>query len=183
MDRLVYPANSRLAIRNPAQASTGQQSQTARDHTRLVADNIAKQVTGHNDAVQRARILHHQHSRRIDEVVAELQLRILLLHDLREHVPPQPARRQHVRLVQTPNGRRRVLGQRKLCCQPGDALDLGPRVRLDVVCGAVAVVFFPVAEVDAARQLAHDVEVCASADGGFEGGGVHEGFRCEEAWP
>ena len=88
MDRLVYPANSRLAIRNPAQASTGQQSQTARDHTRLVADNIAKQVTGHNDAVQRARILHHQHSRRIDEVVAELQLRILLLHDLREHVPP-----------------------------------------------------------------------------------------------
>lgn len=43
------------------------------------------------------------------------------------------------------------------------------------------VVLGALTEVDAAGEFADDGEVCAAADVGFEGGGVDEGVRGEEA--
>jgi hypothetical protein len=54
-------------------------------------------------------------------------------------------------------------------------------VGLRVPCGAVAVVFFALAEVDSTREFADDCEVYAADVGGFEGGTVDEAVRGEEA--
>ena len=103
-----------------------------------------------------------------------LELRELRAHNLINNLPPQPTRREHIRLIKTPHLGRRLLLQREMRRQPDNALDLRSRVRLRVERVSAAVVFLALAEVDAPRQLAHDVEVHAAADFGFEGGDVYE---------
>lgn len=183
MDRFIDAIHLRHPIRHPTQTCTGQQPKTPRYHARLVANDIPKQVTRHHDPVQRPWVLDHQHRRAINQLVPQLQLRELLRHHLAHHLPPQPARRQHVRLVQTPHLHRGLLAQRQVPGQARDALDLGPGVGFGVVGGAVAVVLLARAEVDPAGEFADDGEVDAAADGFLQGRDGDEGGRGEGARP
>lgn len=181
MNRLVNTVALALAVRRGGEGCTGQETERARDDGGFVGDDVAEQVARDDDTIQSARVLDHQHSSRVDEVVAELELRELLLHDLRDSLAPQPAGGHDVGLVERPDGRGRVLGQSEVGSEAGDALDLGARVGLRVERVPAAIVLFALAEVDSARELAHDVEVGAAAHFGFEGGGVDKGLGREEA--
>lgn len=181
MNRLINTINPTLTIRDTTQTSTRQQSQRTRNNTSLITDDITEQVTRDNNAVQLTGVLNHNHSRRINKLVLNLQLWELLRHDLGDGLPPQPTRSQHVGLIQTPHGERGVVLQSKVGREARDPLDLGARVRLRVHGVAAAVIFLAVTEVDSARQFADDVEVDALADGGFQGGVFDQGGGREVA--
>jgi hypothetical protein len=68
-----------------------------------------------------------------------------------------------------------------VCGETSDALDLMAVVGLGVAGVAAAVVLGALAEVNATRELADDVEVDATADFSFERRAVDEGVRGEEA--
>ena len=108
MNRLIDAIDLDIPIRNRTETRTRQQAQTPRNNARLVGDDVAKEITRQHDPVQRARILHHQHRRRVDELVAQRQGRKLVRHHSRHGLAPQPARRQHVGLVEAPDGQGRV---------------------------------------------------------------------------
>lgn len=112
MNRLINPITLPLPIRNSTQARTWQKTNRSRNHARLITNYISKKITRNDDPIQRLRVPYHKHSRRVNQMMSELQLRELLLHNLREHLPPQPTRRQHIRLIQTPNRHRRLTLQR-----------------------------------------------------------------------
>ncbi len=181
MDRLIDAVALALAIWDAAQARARQQPDAPGDDGGLVADDVAEQVAGHDDAVQGARVLDHEHGGAVDELVVQLQLRELLLKHLGHDLPPQAAGRQHVGLVQAPDLGGRVVGQGQEARQAGDALDLGARVRLRVHGEAGPVVLGALAKVDAARQLADDDKVGAAAHLGLERGAVDERVGREAA--
>jgi hypothetical protein len=163
-----------LSVGRGSKRGAGQEAEGSGDDRGLVGDDIAEQVAGDDDTVEGTRVLDHQHSSRVDQVVAELQLRELLLHDLSHDLAPQSASRHHVGLVERPDRRGRVLGQSEVGGEAGDALDLVAVVGLCVAGVATAVVLCALAEVDAAGELADDVEVDAAADLGLEGRAVDE---------
>jgi hypothetical protein len=181
VDGLVDAVALALAIRGCGERGAGQEAERARNDGGLVGDDVAEQVAGDDDTVEGTRVLDHQHSSRVNQVVAQLQLRELLLHDLGHDLAPQPAGRHHVGLVERPDGRGRVLRQSEVGSEAGDALDLMAVVGLCVAGVAAAVVFCALAKVDAAGKLADNVEVDAAADLGLEGRAVDEGFGGEEA--
>jgi hypothetical protein len=181
VDGLIDAVALALSVRRCGERSARQETERAGDDGGLVGDDVAEQVAGDNHTVERARVLDHQHGGRVNEVVAQLQLRELLLHDLGHDLAPQAAGGHHVGLVERPDGRRRVLGQREVCGETSDALDLMAVVGLGVAGVAAAVVLGALAEVNATRELADDVEVDATADFSFERRAVDEGVRGEEA--
>lgn len=184
MDRLVDAVALALAIRKTTQTGTGQQANAARNDTRLITDDVAKQVAGHDNAVKGPGALDHQHSGRVNQLVLQLQLRELVLEEIGDRLPPQTARSQHVGLVETPDLGRRVLSEGQEGRQTGDALDLGAAVGLRVHGEALdAVVLDTVTKVDAARQLTHDDKVGATADLGLEGRAVDQRLGGEAAGP
>lgn len=186
MNRLINTITPALPIGNAAQTRRRTQANGARDGAGLVADDIAEQVARDEHAVQRGRVLDHDEGRAVDELVAQPQLRELRREHLGDDLAPQPARREHVRLVEADDGGGRVPRQRQAGREPRDALDLRPRVRLRVERVALAppvAVFDPVPEVDPARQLPHDGEVRAAAHGRLQGRVVDERLRREEARP
>ena len=69
---LINPTNHALPIRHPIQTRTGQQAQTSRYHARLVTYNVPKQITRDYNSIQRPRILDHQHSRTINQMMPKL---------------------------------------------------------------------------------------------------------------
>jgi hypothetical protein len=170
-----------LSVRRRGERGAGQKAEGAGDDGSLVGDNVAEQVAGDDDTVEGTRVLDHQHSSRVDQVVAELQLRELLLHDLGHDLAPQSAGGHHVGLVERPDGRGRVLGQSEVGSETGDALDLVAVVGLCVAGIAAAVVLCALAEVDAASELADDVEVHATTDLGLERRAIYERLRGKEA--
>lgn len=101
-------------------------------------------------------------------MVTQLQLGEFVGHDLRNNLAPQPAGREHIGLVQTPHGQRRIILQREMTRKTRDTLNLGARVRFRVESETVAVVLLALAKVDAARQFADDVEVDVAAYFGLE---------------
>lgn len=113
-------------------------------------------------------------------MVAELQLRELLLHDLGHGLAPQTAGGHDVGLVERPDGRSRVLGQGEVCSETSDTLDLVAGVRLSVERVAAAIVLFTVAEVDTTSKLTDNVKVDATADLRLERRAVDERVRGEE---
>lgn len=181
MNRLIDAIALPLPIRNTTQAGTRQQSNATRNNRRLVADNVAKQVTRDNHTVQRPRILHHQHSRAINKLMRNLKLGKLLGKDLGNNLPPQPAGSQHIRLIQTPHLGRRAPRQGQEASQSRDPLDLVSVVGLRIHSVTGPVVFYAVAEVDAARQLTDDDEVGATADFRLERGAVDQALAGEAA--
>jgi hypothetical protein len=170
-----------LSVGRRGERSAGQEAEGARDDGGLVGDDVAEQVARDDNAVEGTRVLDHQHGGRVDQVVAELQLRELLLHDLSHNLAPQTAGRHHVGLVERPHRRGRVLSQSEVGSEASDALNFVAVVGLRVAGVAAAVVLCALAEVDAAGQLADNVEVDAAADLGLEGRAVDEGLGGEEA--
>lgn len=182
MNRLVDTVALALAIRQTTQTGRGQQTNATGDDTGLIADDVTEQVARHDDAVEGTRALDHQHSRRVDQLVLQLQLGKLLLEQLGDGLAPQPARGQHVGLVQAPDLGRRVLGQSQECRQTRNTLNLGAAVGLGVEREALdAVVLLALAEVDTTSQLTHDDEVSTAAHVGLEGRAVNEGIGGEAA--
>lgn len=183
MDGLVDAVALALAVGETTQTGARQQTKAAGDDAGLVADDITEQVARHDDTVQLAGALDHQHGGGVDELVLELQLGELVLEELGDSLPPQAAGGQDIGLVQTPDLGRGVLGQGEEGGQAGDALDLDLAVGLRVHGEAAAVILLAVAEVDAAGKLTDNDEVGAAADVSLQGGPVDEGLGREAAWP
>lgn len=101
-------------------------------------------------------------------MVFELDLRVFTLQCLRHDSPPQTRARQDVRLVYRVNRKRRVGRDSNLRRHARDALDLlhaiDHRVPRDVLLRCDAL-FFALAKVDTANELADDDDVDASGDG------------------
>lgn len=169
MNRLVDTVALALAIGETTQTGTGQQADTARNDTGLVADDIAKEVARHDNTVECAGALDHQHSRRVDQLMLQLQLRELILEQLRDSLPPQTTRSKHVCLVQTPDLGGGILSESQEGRQASNALNLGLAVGLGVHGEALdAIVLNTVTKVDTTGQLTHDDKVSAAADLGLE---------------
>ena len=176
MDRFVNAVALALTVGQTAQAGAGEEADAAGNNGGLVADDVAKQVAGDDDAVKGAGVLDHDHGSAVDELVGELELGELVGKDLGDDLAPKAAGGQHVGLIQAPHLGRRVLGQGEEAAEAGDALNLGAAVGLRVHGEARAVVLLAVAKVDAAGELAHDDEVGAAADLGLERRAVDEGL-------
>lgn len=181
VNRLVNAIAPALPIRNTTQTRTGAQANATRDNTRLVTNNITEQVTRDHNTVQAARVLDQDHSRAVDKLVLELELRELVLHGLSNDLTPQPTTREHIRLIQTPHRSRRVARKRSMRRHPCDPDDLLPRVQLRVPRHVPLPSLLPLPEVYASGQLADDGEVGAAHDLRFEGREVDEGVGGEEA--
>jgi hypothetical protein len=181
VNRLINAVAPALAIRDAPQTGTGQQADAARNHRRLVADDVAEQVAREDNTIKRARVLDHDHGGAVDQLMAQLELRELLGKHLGHDLAPEAARGQHVGLVQAPDLGGRVARERQEPGEAGDALNLGARVGLRVEGVPGAVVLGALAKVDAARQLADHDEVGAAADVGFQRGPVDHRFGREAA--
>lgn len=181
VDGLVNSVAPALAVGDTAQARAGAEADTAGDDAGLVADDVAEQVAGDDDAVETAGVLDHDHGGAVDELVVEGELGELVGHDLGEDLTPETAGGENVGLVETPDGSGRAVCEGKVSSETGDALDLGARVRLRVQSEAIAIILLAVTEVDAASQLAHDGEVGATAYLGLEGRVGYQRLRREEA--
>ena len=182
MNRLIDAVALAIAVRDAAQAGTGQQTDAARDDGSLVADDVTEQVAGNDDTVQGTRVLDHDHRRAVDQLVLQLQLGELLLEYFSDDLPPQAAGREHVGLVQAPDLGRRVAREGQEATQTSDPLNLLARVGLGVEGETRAIVLLAIAEVDAASELTNDDKVSAAADFGLQGGAVDEEVRGEAAW-
>ena len=130
------------------------------EHGRLVGEDVAEHVLGHDD-VERARRRDEAHRARIDELVLEAHARLLRRH-LDGDLAPQARRLEHVRLVD----RRQQLAsaQRETEREAHDAAHLLVGV-LERVDRARAIAHLlsqaRLAEVEAARELAHEEDVDA----------------------
>lgn len=173
VNRLVDTIAAR-AIWDAAQRRRREQTDGARNDGRLIGDDVTEQVARDNNAVERARVLNHQHSRRVNKVVTELELRELLLHHLRHNLTPQPRRRKNIRLVERPHRQRRVGLHSQVSREAGDALNLRARVHLGIPRYSITGILLALAKVQSTRQLADDVEVGAAADFGLERRNVDE---------
>lgn len=181
VDGLIDAVALALAVGDPAQTGTGEETDAAGDDRGLVADDIPKQVAGDDNAVEAAGVLDHDHGRAVDELVVNLELGVFLGKHVRDRLAPETTSRQHVGLVQAPDLCRRVAGEREGGAEAGDALNLGAAVGLRIHGEAAAVVLGAVAKVDAARQLADDGEVGPAAHFGLEGREVDERLGREAA--
>ena len=89
MNRLIDTIALVLPIRNTTQTRTWQQTNASGDYARLVTNDVSKQVAGNHNTIQFSRGLHQDHSRAINQLVLELQLRELFFHNLVNHLSPQ----------------------------------------------------------------------------------------------
>ena len=161
---LINSTDHTFPIRHPVQTRAGQQAQASRYHARFVTDNVPKQVTCHDDTIQRPWILDHQHGRTINQMMPKLQLWKLVLHHLANNPPPQATGSKYIGLVQTPHFLRRVRGHGQMRRQPRHALNLRPGIRFRVPrVPVVVLLLFALPKVDAPRQLADDGEVDTAA--------------------
>ena len=177
------PLHFPFAVWRGCEACARKETKGARNDRRFVADDVAEQVARDDNTIQRSGILYHQHRRAINQMMSQLQLRELFAHHIRDSLTPQPRRRHHIGLIQAPDRQGRVLSQRQVSRQPRHTLDLHSRVGFRVHREARSVVLLPLAEVDSACKLTHDVEVHSPADLGFQGRDVYETVGDEEAWP
>lgn len=181
MNGLIDTVNTVLAIGNTAQTGTRQQTQGTRNNTSLIGDNITEQVASNNNTIQLAGVLNHKHSSRVNKMVPDLDLRELLLHNLRNNLAPQTAGSEDISLVQGPHGQGRVVLQSKVGSETDDTLDLGAGVGLSVHGVTGAVIFRALAEVNATGEFTDDVEVDAAADLLLERGALDQGGSGEVA--
>lgn len=87
MDWLVDAVASRT-IWNTSQRRRRKEANGTWDNGRLVRDDVSEKVGSDDNAVQSRWTRDHQHGCGIDEVVAELELWVLLLEDLSDDLAP-----------------------------------------------------------------------------------------------
>ena len=61
--------------------------------------HVTEQVFGQDNTIQLFGICDHDHSRRVDKLMIEFQLRILVLECLRHNLPPKSGACQDISLV------------------------------------------------------------------------------------
>lgn len=125
------------------------------------------------------RALDHDHGRAVNELVLDLEIGELVLEDLINHLAPESACCQHVRLVQRDDPRF-FPSPSKVAAHARNTLDFWFRVNGGVEC-VVPIVFLSLSEIQARCQLAYKHHVGAAADGRLQGGGLDEGVGGEEA--
>lgn len=131
MDGLIDIVTLSVAIRNTAQAGTGQETNAIGDDSGRVADNVTKQGARHNNTVKTSRVLDHDHDRAVNELVLDLKVGELLLKRLGHDLAPESARGKHVGIIQRPQLLVTATAGKKTS-QMGEALHLGVGVRLSV---------------------------------------------------
>mmetsp|Transcript_78051 Transcript_78051/g.188478 ORF Transcript_78051/g.188478 Transcript_78051/m.188478 type:complete len:286 (-) Transcript_78051:345-1202(-) len=152
-----------------AEAGRGHQAERARQHRGGVGEDVAEEVLRADDVEVRGR-LDELHRRVVDVHELELHLGVLRRH-LRRHAPPEPARVEHVGLVDDGQPAAPLLGRGEGELErPADLLD---RVLAHV--GRLVALRLVLAEVEAAQQLPDDDHVHALLDDiGAERRGVRE---------
>lgn len=139
-----------------------------------------------DDAVQLPRVGADEHGGRVDELVVELEVRVLLVKRFLDDPTPQPRSREDVGLVDRVDGEWRVGAFREVRGEAGDALDFGDRVGARVERFGVAALgrardgLAAVAKVDAADQFADDDNLGPLGDVLLEGRVGDEGRGREE---
>lgn len=171
-----------ITIWDTTQARTRQKPNASWNNARLITDDVSKQIACNNNTIQSLGVLDHQHSRTINEMMPNLELRVILRHNLSNHLPPQSRCRQHIRFVQTPHWQRWIMLQRKMSCKSCNPLNFRSGIWLGVPSCPVPIIFFPCTEIDSARQLANDVEIGTTADFGFEGGYIDKRVGGKITW-
>ncbi len=97
------------------------------------------------------------HCRGVDQQVLDFEVGIFFREDARRHVPPEPRGVEHIGFVDGSD--LAFTCPRQIRRRPADALYLGYRV-LARVEGKI-VLAIALAEIDPARQLAHDHDIHA----------------------
>ena len=148
------------SVRAVAHAGGRDHADRARDLARLVGEDVAKEIFGHDD-VELARVTHELHRRVVDIHVAKLDIGVVL-RDLCDRLAPETRGVEHVGLVD--GGDALAALARGLERDARDTLDLVLGVGHDVCGFLLAVRLFRavLAEVHAADELAHDDEVDAA---------------------
>ena len=192
----------------PGEGGGGGETERTGNDGRLVREDVAKQVLGYgwassqsrtdgavekdyeerteDDAVQLARVGADEHGGRVDELVVELEVRVLLVKHFLDDATPQPRSREDVGLVDRVDGEWRVGAFREVRGEAGDALDFGDRVGARVERFGVAALgrardgLAAVAKVDAADQFADDDNLGPLGDVLLEGRVGDEGRGREE---
>lgn len=103
MNRLVDAVALALTIRDTAQTGAGQETDGTGDNASLVANNVTEEVAGHNNTVQARRVLDHDHSSTVNELMLDLEVRELLFESLGHDLSPESAGGQDIGLVQRPH--------------------------------------------------------------------------------
>ena len=109
--------------------------------------HVTEHVLGQEHTVELARVGDHDHGCRVDQLVLELEVRVVSRHDLRDGLSPESGRGEHVGLVDGDDGERRGCGLRNLGSDVRDSLNLGDGVDGLVPRHAVRVGLLSLAEV------------------------------------
>ncbi len=159
VDRLVQP--ERAVVRPPlAERRRRQQPERSGKDARLVRQDVAEQVLGH-EHVELGGALDEEHRARVDELVVELDVREVR-GDLVGNPPPESRRGEDIRLVDA--GDATAPGPGQLERKPDDPGDLALGVRQRVAGRALAAGLGRLLarpEVEPAGELAEDQEVDA----------------------
>ena len=174
MDRLVQRLAAAGGV-GRAERGRGEQAERARQHRRLVRQDVAEQVVGddHVEFLGRAQQLHGE---RVGVHVLKLHVGVLLLVQLGRLFAPQHAGVHHVGLLRGEDLVLALAGQFE--GDGADAADFRRRVALRVegldLAGGVDMAAARLAEVNAAGQFADDHDVEALDDLGLQRGGIDQ---------
>ena len=117
----------------PTQTRRWQQANASGYHARLVRDDVTKHIARKDHSIQAPWILHHHHSRRINQKMLQLHGRKLLFHYLPYCPSPEPSGgRQHICLVETRDPKGWVVLHGQDPGESGDPLDFVPVVAVGV---------------------------------------------------
>ena len=147
---LVQARDGRLAVWDTAERRGGEKTERAGDDGGLVGENVAEEVLGcegkdpvsrrgvlssreqgrrtENDAVELARVGADDHRGRVDERVVELDVGELGGHDVCDDAAPEPARGEHVGLVDRVDLERGVAQAGEVRREAGDARHLRDQI-------------------------------------------------------
>ena len=109
--------------------------------------HVTEHVLGQDDTVELPRVSNHDHGSRVDELVLQLELRVLFGHELSDSLPPQTRGGENVCLVDRNDGKRGFYGKGNLSSDTSDSLDFRDRVDGLVPCDTVGVGFLTFTEV------------------------------------
>ncbi|ELQ11774.1 Glutamine amidotransferases class-II [Pseudomonas syringae BRIP39023] len=152
------------ALVGRVQRGRRQHADGAGEHRRLIGEDVAEQVVGH-DHIELLGCTHQLHGGIVDVHVAQFDFRVIL-GDLLDDFTPQLAGREYVGLVH----RAELLATHHghIETDPGNAADLAFAVRQRVVGLTLAIIQHPRTawrtEVDTTGQLANDQDIQAGDD-------------------
>lgn len=134
--------------------------------------HITEQVLSEDDTVELFGIRYNDHGGRVNKLVVQLQLRVLVLQRLRRDFPPQPRAGKHICFVDGVDRQRRVCSQSNLSSNTGDALHFSDAVDHGVPSGVfhgTSPVLLAGAEVGTSDELTYDDDIDTLCDRRLQG--------------